>query len=111
MEKWFIFAFLAAGVMAQAQGSSVVDSRGYRTCESRLTEELWREGPTFQRVYYLERGDNARTFYINAHVWANKQRTAIRAMCTTSINGRDIQRVEIHRGGAYTMHDGGLAIR
>jgi len=111
MKKWFIFAFLAAGVTAQAQGSSVVDNRGYRACETRLTDELKGEGPTFARVYYIERANETRTYYINAHVWANSERSPLRATCMTTTNGREILQLTTERGGAYTMRGGGLAIR
>ncbi len=111
MKKWFVFAFLAAGFAAQAQASSLIDNRGYSTCEAVLSDELRGEGATFSRTYYVERGDESRTYYINAHVWANKERAPVRATCVTSVNGRDVLSLETARDGAYTKDGGAIAVR
>lgn len=111
MKKLFVFAFVAVGFAAQAQASSVVDNRGYTVCEDVLAEELRGTGPTFSRTYFVEREEAERTYYINAHVWANSERSPVRATCVTSANGREVLRLETERDGAYTLNDGTLAVR
>ncbi len=111
MKKLIICAFLAAGFAAQANASSYIDNRGYNACEDRLQKEFHGEGATFSRTYYVERGAEARKFYINAHVWANDTRSPVTATCTTTPNGREVTSIETIRGGAYTLEDGALAIR
>lgn len=111
MKKWFLFAFLAAGISQQAAASTYVDSRGYATCEKHLADELDGQGATFARTYYVERGEDQRTFYINANVWANDKRAPVRATCTTTGNGREILRLELGHGGTYAFDNGSLAVR
>ncbi len=111
MKNLFLCVLLVASASANTQASTHVDSRGYGECEARLNAELAGTGLAVDRQYFVKHAPDSRTYFINGHIWSSdNERTAVRATCATSANGRKVQSLTTD-AGSFLLQEGVLATR
>lgn len=99
MTKLGLSLLAAAFVSTSATAGTAFNDRGLNACERLLTKEYANSGLTFERQYMVERGDAARTFFINGYVRnASGEREQLASTCITTSNGRRVLELETELG-------------
>ncbi len=84
-----ITAAVAVGVAsasAQAGLSTPTEFRGYTACIEAASEDT--KGLVAARDYLINKSGHTAQYFINATVWKNNQREAVRISCHTTGNGQ-----------------------
>ncbi|NOX50713.1 MAG: hypothetical protein GXP16_09280 [Gammaproteobacteria bacterium] len=86
----------AASASAQAGLSTPTEFRGYTTCIEAASEGT--KGLVAARDYLINKSNHTAHYFINATVWNNGQREAVRISCNTAGNGQRLVSTNLDSG-------------
>ncbi len=81
---------------ALAAPASAGEKRGYHNCVESASSET--RGFYTAGSYYINKTDNARSYYINAGAWIGDKRAPVRVSCDTSLSGNRVLTVNVVPG-------------
>ncbi|MCR9276393.1 MAG: hypothetical protein NXH85_00365 [Pseudomonadaceae bacterium] len=87
---------LLAGSAALAAPATAGEKRGYYNCVKSAASEA--RGFYTAGSYYINKTDDARSFYINAGAWIGDKREPVRVSCDTSLSGNRVLSVNVAPG-------------
>lgn len=91
-----ITSALLASSAALAGPATAGEKRGYYNCVKSASSEA--RGFYTAGSYYIDKTDNARSFYINAGAWIGDKREPVRVSCDTSLSGNRVLSVNVVPG-------------